>query len=42
MVGIHDAFARTGPDPESIMDACGMAVSDIVNAALSVISRKKA
>jgi transketolase len=42
MVGIHDAFARTGPDPESIMDACGMAVADIVNAALSVINRKKA
>jgi transketolase len=42
MVGIHDAFARTGPDPESIMDACGMAVADIVNAAFSVINRKKA
>jgi transketolase len=42
MVGIHDSFARTGPDPESIMDACGMAVSDIIDAALSVINRKKA
>ncbi len=42
MVGIHDAFARTGPDPEAIMDACGMGVSDIVNAADSVIGRKKA
>jgi transketolase len=42
MVGIHDAFARTGPDPESIMDACGMGVSDIINAAVSVINKKKA
>jgi transketolase len=42
MVGIHDAFARTGPDPESIMDACGMGIADIVNAAISVINRKKA
>ncbi|MCX5993030.1 MAG: transketolase family protein [Chloroflexi bacterium] len=41
MVGIHDAFARTGPDPESVMDACGMGVADIINAALSVINRKK-
>ncbi len=41
MVGIADAFSRTGPDPESIMDACGMGVSDIVAAALSVIDRKK-
>ncbi|MFA5399264.1 MAG: transketolase C-terminal domain-containing protein [Dehalococcoidia bacterium] len=42
MVGIHDTFARTGPDPESIMDACGMGVSDIVNSAMSLIDRKKA
>jgi transketolase len=42
MVGIHDAFARTGPDPESIMDACGMGVSDIVNSAMSLIAGKKA
>ena len=42
MVGIHDTFARTGPDPESIMDAFGMGAADILNAALSVISKKKA
>ena len=42
MVGIHDTFARTGPDPESIMDACGMGVSDIVNSAMSLVDRKKA
>jgi transketolase len=41
MVGIHDAFSRTGPDPESIMDACGMGVSDIVDSAVSVLGRKK-
>ncbi len=41
MVGIHDAFSRTGPDPESIMDACGMGVADIVDSAISVIERKK-
>jgi len=42
IVGIHDTFARTGPNPESIMDAFGMGVSDIVNAGVSVIDRKKA
>jgi transketolase len=41
MVGIHDTFVRTGPDPESIMDACGMSVPDIVQAAITVINRKK-
>ncbi|MDD5398582.1 MAG: transketolase C-terminal domain-containing protein [Dehalococcoidia bacterium] len=40
-VGIKDTFARTGPDPESIMDAYSMGVSDIVNAAISLIVRKK-
>jgi len=42
MVGIHDTFARTGPDPESIMDAFGMGAADIVNAAVFAISNKKA
>jgi transketolase len=42
MVGIHDTFARTGPDPEAIMDAYGMGISDIINAAVSVINKKKA
>ena len=42
MVGIHDIFVRTGPDPETIMDACGMSVPDIVQAAITVINRKKA
>ncbi len=39
-VGINDTFARTGPDPDSVMDACGLGISDIVKAALSVIKRK--
>ncbi len=42
MVGIHDTFARTGPDPDTIMDALGMSVSDITDAAVSVINKKKA
>ena len=42
MVGIHDTFVRTGPDPETIMDAFGMSVPDIVQAAITVINRKKA
>ena len=29
-VGIRDTFTRTALDPESLMDACGLAVKDIV------------
>jgi len=32
-IGIPDTFARTGPDPETLMDAFGLAVEDIVTAA---------
>jgi transketolase len=32
-VGIRDTFARTAPDPETLMDAFGLGVSDIVQAA---------
>jgi transketolase len=39
-VGIADTFARTGPDPESLMDAFGMGVSDVVAAAQRVLKRK--
>jgi transketolase len=39
-VGIHDAFARTGPDPETLMDACGLSVADIIKACKKAISRK--
>lgn len=31
-VGIQDTFARTAPDPESLMDAYGMSAADIVGA----------
>lgn len=40
-VGINDRFVRTGPDPESIMDAFGLAVSDVVAAAHRAIGRKR-
>ena len=33
-VGLWDTFAQTGPDTESLMDACGLSVEDIVKAAL--------
>jgi transketolase len=39
-VGIRDTFARTGPDPETLMDAFGLAVEDVVNAARRVLARK--
>jgi len=38
-VGIADCFARTAPDPESLMDAFGLATSDIVAAARRAIAR---
>ncbi|HUX13280.1 MAG TPA: transketolase C-terminal domain-containing protein [Spirochaetia bacterium] len=40
MVGLADNFAETGPDPETLMDAWGLSVGDIVNAALRAIARK--
>ncbi len=39
-VGIPDCFARTGPDPETVMDAFGLAVSDIVAASRRALARK--
>jgi len=39
-VGIADTFARTALDPESLMDACGLAVKDIVAAARRALARK--
>jgi len=39
-VGIADTFARTALDPESLMDACGLAVSDVVAAARRALARK--
>jgi transketolase len=37
-VGIHDQFTRTALDPETLMDAFGLGVSDIVNAARRIVS----
>ena len=39
-VGINDTFARTAPDPESLMDAFGLGVEDIVAAARRALRRK--
>jgi transketolase len=39
-VGLKDTFAMTGLDPESLMDACGLGVVDIVAAAKRVLQRK--
>lgn len=40
-VGLNDTFAKTGLDPESLMDACGLAVEDIIAAAKRAVARKK-
>jgi transketolase len=40
MIGLQDNFAETGPDPETLMDAWGLGVPDIVQAAKNVIARK--
>jgi transketolase len=39
-VGIRDTFTKTGPDPETLMDACGLSVQDITQACKAVIQRK--
>jgi len=39
-VGICDKFMRTGMDPESLADACGLAVEDVMAAARRVLQRK--
>ena len=38
-VGVAEVFARTGPDPDTLMDAHGLAVTDVVDAAKRVIDR---
>ena len=40
-VGIRDVFTRTALDPESLMDAYGLAVSDIVEAAEDLLKGRK-
>jgi transketolase C-terminal domain/subunit len=39
-VGINDTFTRTAPDPDTLMDAYGMSVGDVVRAAEKVLERK--
>ena len=39
-VGVADTFTCTALDPESLMDACGLAVEDIVTAVKRVLGRK--
>jgi len=40
-VGIHDVFCPTGRNLDTLMDACGLSVAEIVDAVKSVIKRKK-
>jgi len=40
-VGIQDTFTRTAPDPDTLMDAYGLAVSDITAAAKRALRRKE-
>jgi len=42
LVGVADVFVRTGPDPDTLMDAYGLAVGDVVAAAKRVMARKDA
>jgi transketolase len=36
-VGIHDAFTRTGLDPESLLGLCGLGVADIILASEKIL-----
>ena len=40
-VGLNDTFCETGPDPDTLMDAWGMSVEDVVAAAKRAIQRKQ-
>ncbi len=40
-VGLNDTFAETGPDPDTLMDAWGMSVADVIAAAQRVLRRKR-
>ncbi len=39
-VGIHDAFCPTGRNLDTLMDACGLSVAEIVDAVKGVLKRK--
>jgi transketolase C-terminal domain/subunit len=40
-VGIRDVFCPTGCDLEKLMDACGLSVNAVVEAAHRVLARKQ-
>lgn len=40
-VGITDTFTRTAPDPDSLMDACGLSVDQIAASAEEVLKKKE-
>jgi transketolase len=40
-IGLRDTFAETGPDTESLMDACGLGVDDICAAVKRALKRKR-
>jgi len=40
-VGIRDTFARTAPDPDSLMDAIGLGVDDIVKTVQKLLKTSK-
>lgn len=40
-VGVADTFARTAPNPESLMDAFGLSIEDITRAVLKAVGKKK-
>jgi len=39
IVGVADVFVRTGPDPDTLMDAYGLAVANVVDAAKRAMDR---
>jgi len=39
-VGLKDTFAETGPDPDTLMDAWGLSIADLVAAAKRAMQRK--
>jgi transketolase len=40
-VGIHDVFCPTGRNLDTLMDACGLSVAEIISAARRVLERKE-
>lgn len=40
-VGLQDNYAQTGPDPETLMDASGLAVGNIIDAVDEVLALKR-